>query len=185
MSFFAFWFFFTVLHVHQLAKHRLSLFFFRSLDCCILMYYKVFVVLFLWRSRHEQLWKDYREETLKDIIWVPQNIPPRKDCFCFPSFVSPSLVESHLPSGPARPIPSSLSSGATPEPSSRCFWGTAKSVGDPQLPGADATALESAVQRGGVIWKCALFLHCSTLFGMFDFSTFAFSFFFLSFQIFD
>lgn len=33
----------------------------------MLMYCEVFVVHFLWRSQHEQLWKDYREYTLKDI----------------------------------------------------------------------------------------------------------------------
>lgn len=53
-----------MLHVHQLAGTD---FLFWRLDCYMLMYCEVFVVHFLWRSQHEQLWKDYREYTLKDI----------------------------------------------------------------------------------------------------------------------
>lgn len=46
---------------------------FWRLGCRMLMWYEVFVVLFLWRSQHEQLWKDYREYTGKDILSITKH----------------------------------------------------------------------------------------------------------------
>lgn len=70
----------------------------------MLMYDEVSVVLFLWRSQHEQLWKDYREYTLKDILSTTKHsfsgvlLLLLKCCeFLFGG--------SHLLSGPAMPHP--------------------------------------------------------------------------------
>lgn len=121
----------------------------------MLMYCEVFIVLFLWRSQHENLWKDYRKYTLKDILSDTKDYFSQvllllsKFCEFLFGVESPTFWPCHAPSFPP-------SSGSTPKPSSLCFWGTVEPVGYPQLSGAGVTALGSATQWGGVIWN-ALF----------------------------
>lgn len=70
------------------------------------MYCEVFVVLFLWRSQHEQLWKDYREYTLKDILSITKHYFSQVLLLLskFPEFLfgveSPTFWPCHAPSFP-------------------------------------------------------------------------------------
>lgn len=140
-----------------------------------------FLLWFLWRSQHEQLWKkDYREYTLKDILgttkhsfsWVQLLLS--KFCEFLFGEESPAfwlVLPNHF-------FPSS---GSTPKTNSLCFWRTVEPVGGPQLSGTEATALGSATQWGSVIWNCIIFLLCfSTLFRFFYFDFFPYFCFFCS-----
>lgn len=142
----------------------------------MLMYDEVFVVLFLWRSQHEQLWKDYREYTLKDILSTTKHsfsgvlLLLLKCCEFLFGGESPTFWPCHAPSLPSPPLgqPRSQAASAFDE-----LWSQLVTL---SLQEQNWLLWDPLHHEEPITWNCIIFLGCfSTLFRILDFSAFAFS----------